>query len=186
VLAFRLQKGIDVARSRAVATLCSQRGVVPGAAPSDFAILESFPPSWLSNAFSSPDRRVAAADFVRPPTKQGFTLLALTMPGSNVPFTEVTRRNTGELVPGGPHAFELGSGEFDRRFTVKAKDRPSAMMLLDTGVTQLLLDCEEVGFVMDGDKVLAFVNRGLGEEQKSKLALEFEELFRFWDGLVAR
>jgi hypothetical protein len=69
---------------------------------------------------------------------------------------------------------------------VKAKDRRAAVMLLDPGVMQLLLDCDDVNFDMVGDKVLAFVNRATQPAHHPTEPVEFEVLFRFMDGLTTR
>jgi hypothetical protein len=189
IRAYRLDERQRLARQQAVATLCAQHGLGPGAVPGDFAILDAFPRSWLSNAFSSPDHGVAAADFIRPTTRQSDSLLALTVVGLDAPHLAVTRRNlgvVGALVPGGPPPFQLESTEFDRQFRVKAEDSRNAVKLLDPGMRQLLLDCEEVSFVMVGAQVLAFVNRIAAPAHKPNHPLEFEQLFRFWDGFVVR
>jgi hypothetical protein len=90
------------------------------------------------------------------------------------------------MVVGGPPTLELESIDFDERFTVKAKDRRSAVMLLDPSMMQLLLDCEEVNFNMVGDKVLAYINRLSETGHKPTEPIEFEPLFRFLDGFVSR
>jgi hypothetical protein len=51
---------------------------------------------------------------------------------------------------------------------------------------QLLLDCDDVNFDMVGDKVLAFVNRAAEPAHRPTEPVEFEVLFRFMDGFVAR
>jgi hypothetical protein len=51
---------------------------------------------------------------------------------------------------------------------------------------QLLLDCEDVNFDMAGDKVLAFVNRATEPAHQPTEPVEFELLFRFFDGFVTR
>jgi hypothetical protein len=177
------------AREQAIAALCAQRGFLPSAASGDFAILGRVDPRQLSNHFSSPDHAVSVADFTRPAgkTTQFFTLLSFTVAGLNLPYMAVARRNlVAGLVVGGAPALKLESTEFDRRFVVNAKDRRSAVMLLDPGMMQLLLDCKEVNFDMDGDKVLAFINRVAEPRHQPREPVEFEMLFRFLDGFVSR
>ena len=175
------------ARHAATAALCASRGFVPSAGPGDFVILGAINPRLLSNWFVSPDHTVEIADFRRPDgkTSQFFSLLSFTVAGLNVPFVSVTRHVAGGTI-GGPPAVELESIEFDKRFTVRAKDRRSAVMLLDPGMMQLLLDCELVNFCMVGDGVLAFVNRAAEPRHQPTEPVEFEQLFRFWVGFVAR
>lgn len=176
------------ARQQAMAALSSQHGLVAGAAPGDFALLGPIGPRWLSNAFSSPDHRVAIADFTRPAGKQTqfFSVLEFTISGLAIPYVAVTRRNLNGITLGGPPIVELESAEFGKQFTIRAHDRRSAVMLLDPGVMQLLLDCGEVSFDMVGDKVLAFVNRASEPAHRPTEPVEFEMLFKFWEGLVQR
>jgi hypothetical protein len=176
------------ARAQAIVALCAQRGMEPNPTPSDFAILGPIDHRWFTNSFSSPDHAVAIADFTRPAGKhtQFFSVLAFTVAGVNVPFVAVTRRDLLGVVLGGPPALELESIDFDDRFIVKAKDRRSAVMLLDPGVMQLLLDCDDVNFDMIGDKVLAFVNRATEPAHQPTEPVEFEVLFKFFDGFVTR
>jgi len=176
------------ARAQAIAELCTRRGLVANPAPSDFAILGPIDHRWFTNSFSSPDHAVAIADFTRPAGKhtQFFSVLAFTVAGVNVPFVAVTRRDLLGVVLGGPPEVELESIDFDNHFTVKAKDRRAAVMLLDPGVMQLLLDCDDVNFDMVGDKVLAFVNRATQPAHQPTEPVEFEVLFRFMDGLTTR
>jgi Protein of unknown function (DUF3137) len=176
-----------LARQKAIAALCGQHGLMPGAAPGDFAMLGYIAPNWLVNSFSSTDHRVAVADYFGPAYKnmEFFTMLAFTVAGVNVPYVAVTRRGRNPLGEG-PPKLELESIEFDQRFTVKAKDRRSAVMLLDPGMMQLLIDCEQVQFYMAGDKVLAFIDRAAVPAHQPSEPVEFEQLFRFYDGFVAR
>ena len=176
------------ARQQAIAAMCAQRGLVPGAARDDFAILGNFNIRQLTNSFSSPDHGLAVADYIRPAGKsvELFSLLAFTVAGLNMPYVSVTRRDLGTLMLGGPPAVELESVDFDQRFTVRAKDRRSAVMLLDPGVMQLLLDCADVNFDMVGDKALAYVNRAREPAHRPSEPVEFEMLFTFVDGFVAR
>jgi hypothetical protein len=177
------------ARQQAIAVVCAKRGLLPGAGPADFAMLGRVDPRWLSNYFSSPDHAVTVADFVRPAgkTTQFFTLLAFTIGGLNVPYVAVARRNVMfDPLLGGPPTLELESTDFDERFIVKAEDRRSAVMLLDPGMMQWLLDCEEVSFDMAGDRVLAFINRAAEPKHQPTEPVEFETLFKFLDGFVPR
>jgi hypothetical protein len=62
-------------------------------------------------------------------------------------------------------------------------------MLLDLGMMQLLLDCDQVSFEMLGDRVQAMVKR---KDQPASTAppsaepVEYELLFRFLDGFMQR
>ncbi len=188
VVALRREAPLLRARQQAIGALCAQRGLVPGAAPSDFTILGAVDHRLLTNSFSSPDHAVAVADYMRPAGKhtQFFTVLSLTVAGLDVPYVSVTRRELGTIMLGGPPTLELESIDFDKRFTVRAKDRRCAVMLLDPGVMQLLLDCADVNFDIVGDKALAYVNRAAEAAHRPSEPVEFEMLFKFWDGFVAR
>ena len=187
-VALRRQAPLLRARQQAIAAMCAQRGLVPGAEHDDFAILGNFNNRQLTNSFSSPDHGLAVADYIRPAGKsvELFSLLGFTVAGLNMPYVSVTRRDLGILMLGGPPTVQLESIDFDQRFTVRAKDRRSAVMLLDPGVMQLLLDCADVNFDMVGDKALAYVNRAAEAAHRPSEPVEFEMLFRFVDGFVTR
>jgi len=188
VIAARRVGPLERARQQAIAALCAQRGMVPGVGSGDFALIGRIDARWLANAYSSPDPGLTIADFVRPAGKntQFFTLLSFTVTGLNVPDMAVTLRNLTGPVVGGPPTVELESTEFEKRFIVKARDRRSAVMLLDPDMMQLVLDCEPVSFDMAGDRVLAYINRTAVPTHHSAEPVEFETLFRFWDGFGRR
>jgi hypothetical protein len=176
------------ARQQKISALCVQRGLVPSNASGDFPLLGSINPRWFTNHFASSDGTVAAADFDRPAGKQVefFTLLAYRVSGLAVPYLAVARRDLLGITIGGPPEIELESTQFTEKFTVRAKDRRSAVMLLDPGMMQLVLDCGDVSFDMDGDRVLAYINRGHEPAHQAAEPVEFEVLFKFWDGFVQR
>jgi hypothetical protein len=181
---------LQKARRQAMAAMCAQRGLLPSANLSrDFSMLSSIERTGLRNAFSTPDGGVAAADLIRSEGKSAafFSVLSFTVAGVNMPAVSVDLRNvfTGAVVGGMP-SLELESDEFDKRFVVRAKDRRSAVMLLDPGMMQWLLDCDQVSFVMIADRVLASVNRATEPSHNPSEPVEFELLFKFWDGFVAR
>jgi Protein of unknown function (DUF3137) len=188
LVAARRMAPLERARGQAIAALCMQRGLVPGAGACDFALLGPIDQRWLTNSYSSPDHGLAVADFVQPAGKntQFFTLLSFTVAGLNVPGVAVTIRNLPGPVLRGPPTVELESVEFEKRFIVKAKDRRSAVMLLDPGMMQLILDCKPVSFDMAGDSVLASINRANEPRHRATAPVEFALLFKFWDGFVAR
>jgi hypothetical protein len=188
VVALRRQAPLLRVRRQAIAALCAERGLVPGAAAGDFALMGAISPHWLTNSFSSRDQGVAVSDMIRPAgkTSQFFTVLSFTVAGLNLPNVSVTLRNLMGAAVGSPPAFELESTEFDERFTVRSNDRRSAVMLLDPGMMQLLLDCDDVSFEMVGDKVLAFINRAAEPAHRPTEPVEFERLFTFMDSFVSR
>ena len=188
VVSARRQRPLLLARQQAVTTLCAQRGLVAPIGPDDFAILGPIPATWLTNAHALPDHSIAVADFTQPSGKDTtfFSMLTFTVPGVNLPFVQVSLRGLAGITVGGPPTIELESTDFGNRFTVKSKDRRSATMLLDPGVMQLLLDCGQVNFDMDGNRVLAYVNRGAEPAHAPAEPVELELLFKFLGGFVAR
>jgi hypothetical protein len=172
------------ARGQAIAALCTQRGLAPGvvSAPSPIQL------RGLMNPFSSADGKVVAGDAVRSEGKQVelFSLLSFTIDGVNVPRVTVLRQGRRSLVDAWGPVLELESGDFDKRFAVIATDRRSAVMLLDQGMIQWLLDCDNVSFEMIGARVLAFVDRAGEPAHPPAQPVEFELLFKFWDGFVPR
>src|SRR6266849_6007573 len=132
---------------------------------------------------------LAAADLIRSEGKSAafFSVLSFTVAGVNMPAVSVDPRNMfTRAVVGGMPSLELESDEFDKRFVVRAKDRRSAVMLLDPGMMQWLLDCDHVSFVMIGDRVLASINRATEPSHNPTEPVEFELLFKFYDGFMAR
>ncbi len=191
VVAARRAAPLQKARRQAMAAMCAQRGLAPSGAnlSRDFSMLTSIERTGLTNAFSSPDGGVAAADLVRGSGKNTtfFSVLTFTVAGVNMPTVSVEVRNVFTMaVVGGAPALELESDEFDRHFTVRTEDQRSAVMLLAPAMMQWLLDCLQVSFVMIGDRVLASVNRATEPSHNPSGPVEFELLFKFWDGFVAR
>jgi hypothetical protein len=191
VVADRRLAPLQKARRQATAAMCAQRGLVPSGAnlARDFSMLPSIERTGLTNAFSSPDGRVAAADLIRSEGKSSafFSVLSFTVAGVTMPMVSVDPRNvfTAAVVGGAP-TLELESDEFDKRFVVRARDRRSAVMLLDAGMMQWLLDCDHLSFVMLGDQVLASINRATEPSHNPGEPVEFELLFKFYDGFLAR
>jgi len=182
---------LQKARRQAMAAMCAQRGLVPSGAnlSRDFSMLSSIERTGLRNAFSTPDGGVAAADLIRSEGKSEafFSVLSFTVAGVKMPTVSVDPRNVFTMaVVGGEHTLELESDEFDKRFVVRAKDRRSAVMLLDPGMMQWLLDCYYVSFVMIGDTVLGSINRATGPSHNPSEPVELELLFKFYDGFLAR
>jgi hypothetical protein len=191
VVAARRAAPLQKARRQAMAALCAQRGLVPSGTnlSRDFSMLTAIERTGLMNAFSSPDGGVAAADLIRSEGKSEafFSVLSFTVAGVNMPTVSVDPRNVFTMaVVGGEPTLELESDEFDKRFVVRAKDRRSAVMLLDPGMMQWLLDCDHVSFVMIGERVLASINRATEPSHNPSEPVEFELLFKFYDGFMAR
>jgi hypothetical protein len=152
-------------RRKAIAALCEQRGMVPN--PVDLSMI--FPrlipgrSPVYENSFAAPDGSLWAADLWTPSGKEqwyAFSMLGFVVQGVNLPYIEVTRK--GQAIPPGlarGAPLTLESIDLDERFTIRAVDRRSAVMLLDQGMMQWLLDCEQVSFEIMGDRGQAVVRR---------------------------
>jgi hypothetical protein len=191
IVAARRAAPLQKARRQAMEAMCAQRGLVPSAATVaiDFSMLTPIERTGLTNAFASPDSAVAAADLVRGSGNDAafFSVLAFTVAGVNMPNISVDVRNVFTMsTVGGAPTLELESDDFDQQFIVRTNDRRSAVMLLDPAMMQWLLDCLQVSFVMIGDRVLASVNRATEPSHDPSQPVEFELLFKFYDGFVAR
>jgi hypothetical protein len=186
VLVVVLQRAAPAQRARrqAIAAMCSQRGLAPGvvATPGPIQL------HGLVNPFSSPDGKVVAADAVRSEGKQVelFSLLSFVVDGVNMPRLMVLRQGRRSLVDAWGPVLELESLDFGKRFAVIAKDRRSAVMLLDQGMIQWLLDCDSVSFEIIGDRVVAFIDRAAEPAHAPAQPVEFQLLFKFWDGFLPR
>jgi hypothetical protein len=185
VLAFFLLRRaapLQGARRQAIAALCAQRGFVPGLSRPSPDL------RGLINPFSSADGKVVVADAVRDSGRdvEAFALLSSTIDGLNMPRVSVLRIGQRSLTVAWGPVLELESGDFDRRFAVIAKDRRSAVMLLDPGMIQWLLDCENVSLDMIGDRVLAFVDRAALPAHSPDEPVDYRMLFKFWDGFLPR
>jgi len=185
VLAFFLVRRMGPAqraRRQAIATLCAQHGYMPGVTRPSPDV------RGLINPFSSPDGTVVVADALRSNGKdlEAFALLSSTIEGLNLPRVSVLRLGQRSLTVAWGPVLELESGDFDRRFAVIAKDRRSAVMLLDAGMIQWLLDCENVSLDMIGDRVLAFVDRAALPAHSPAEPVDYSLLFKFWEGFVPR
>ena len=183
---FLLRRAAPAQRTRlqAIAATCSQRGLAPGVV----ATAGPVQLDRLVNPFSSRDGRVVAADAVRSDGKQVemFSLLSFTVDGLNVPRVAVLRQHRPSLVDLWGPVLELESADFDKRFAVMAKDRRSAVMLLDQGMIQWMLDCDTVSFDLIGDQVVAFIDRAAEPAHPPAQPVEYMVLFKFWDGFVPR
>ena len=173
------------ARRQAIAALCTGRGLAPGLVMIPNQILQL---RGLINPFSSPDGKVVAGDASRSEGKQValFSLLSFTVDGLNMPRIAVLRQRRASLIDVWGSVLELESGDFDKRFAVIAKDRRSAVMLLDPGMIQWLLDCDNVGFEMIGDRAVAFIDRFTRPAHPLAEPVEYQLLFKFWDGFTPR
>jgi hypothetical protein len=205
------------ARAQAIAALCEKRGLVSGPLNLSNYFRIASPTSSATNytafenTFTSPDGGATAADFWRSSDQKAwhaFSLLGFSVAGLDMPYIAVTRRGLPGLpLIWGPQEVGLESIDFNAKFVVRAEDRRSAVMLLDEGMMQWLLDCDQVSFEIGGARVAALVRRtreatdqpGLGSRwvirghsdapfsnPRQADPVELELLFKFWDGFVPR
>ncbi len=131
------------------------------------------------NRFVSPDSSLAVGDASSRDARNAFTLMMFPVLDLNLPYLVVARKggvDVSTATNGQPLQFE--SIDFDDRFAVRADDRRSAVMLIDQGMMQWLLDCDQVSFQAWGGMIFAFVKRQLPQPAEP---VEVELLFRFYD-----
>jgi hypothetical protein len=168
-------KSRNLERRQAIAAICEQRGMVANPVNLYTAFSAIFPMALpgqmpvFENSFGSPDGSIWAADMWTPKQDdhnrqnkewESFSMVAFNLAGVNLPYVGVTRKgqnNSTRFSRGSPLTLE--SIDFDERFTIRADDRRSAVMLLDQGMMQWLLDCEQVSLEVTGDRVQALVRR---------------------------
>jgi hypothetical protein len=174
----------------------------------------------FENSFAKPDGSIWAADLWTPRTSSGsfgtsgdsrqwdaYSMVSFAVPGVNLPFVAVSRK--GESAPGFTRGspLTLESIDFDERFLTSAEDRRSAVMLLDQGMMQWLLDCDHVSFEITGGQGRALVRRSSESSYQPSLdpgwhlpwqsvvphpdsrradPVELELLFKFVDGFASR
>jgi len=161
----------SVERQQAIAALCGQHGMVANPINLSAALSAVFPMALAGrmpvyeNSFATPDGSLWAADMWVPngdtQDKQWdpLSFLSFAVPGVNLPYVSVTSK--GQKISGFARgsALTLESIDFDERFNIMADDRRSAVMLLDQGMMQWLLDCDQVSFEIVGNRGRALVRR---------------------------
>jgi hypothetical protein len=197
----RGQAPLILMRWQAIAALCEPRGMLPNSANLTTYLPMANPSQGPSfgNVFASADGGLWAADLWRRDDKivEAFSMLVFTVSGVNLPYVAVARKGQigiPSTAQGKP--VELESIDFNDRFAIRAEDGRSALMLLDLGMMQWLLDCDLVSFEMAGDKVQALVKRSAEPASQASLPtptypqraepVELDLLFRFCDGFLSR
>jgi hypothetical protein len=133
------------------------------------------------NKFVSSDGTLSAGDASSPGGKNAFTLMMFPVRDLNLPYLSVTRNGDVDVSTStNGQRVQFESIDFDGRFTVRANDRRSAVMLIDQGMMQWLLDCDHLNFQVWGGLVFGYVKRRLPITSEP---VELELLFRFYDGL---
>jgi hypothetical protein len=133
------------------------------------------------NKFVSGDGTLSVGDASSHDRKNAFTLMMFPARDLNLPYLSVTRNGDVDVSTStNGQRVQFESIDFDGRFTVRANDRRSAVMLIDQGMMQWLLDCDHLNFQVWGGLVFGFVRRHVPQAAEP---LELELLFRFYDGL---
>jgi hypothetical protein len=173
-------------RDLAIAALCAQHGMgrvedvrspfLPRMLPLSEPVCHS--------TFATPDWSLWFSEVTDRKGSSSFSVLMFGLPELNLPNIEVARKGQVDvpLVVRG-QTVQLESIDFTNRFEVRADDARAAVMLIDQGMMQWLLDCDRVSFQANGPLVSAIVRR---RDQYSVQPAELELLLQFHDGFAAR
>ena len=135
------------------------------------------------NTFAAPDWSLWFSEVGDHKSPGLFAVLTFGAAGLNLPYIAVARN--GEFdVPLGARGqpVQLESIDFTQRFLIRADDARAAVMLVDQGMEQWLLDCDRVSFQITGPVVSGIVK--IRQSQRLQ-AEELGLLFRFLDGFAA-
>lgn len=109
-----------------------------------------------------------------------FWLMMFSAGGLNIPYVAVARKGAIALPPGGRgQGVQLESIDFADRFEIRADNLRAAVMLVDQGFMQWLLDLNEVSFQVTGPLVTAVVKK---RDSAKRAPADLELLFQFHDG----
>ena len=169
----------------ALAALFAQRGLVHITGNYQLPGMWSMLGGVSLDLFASPDGRFYATTLPSMGRSKRIaitSMLVFALPGLKFPLTSVGRKGGDIPMAVRGEAVTFESTEFDDRFEVRTEDPRAAVMLIDQGVMQWLLDCDSVALHVEGDHGTAMV---MGEAGGSGVP-EFDLLFRFYDGLMPR
>ena len=172
-------------REQAITDICTQRGMWRVDDVRSPFLPQMLPVSGpvCHNTFATPDWSLWFSE-VGPRNGPGaFAVLIFGIQELNLPYVGVARK--GEVdVPLGARgqAVQFESIDFADRFEIHADDPRAAVMLIDQGMMQWLLDCDRVSFQVSGPLVSAMVKRRV---RNSVQPTELELLLQFHDGFAA-
>ena len=172
-------------RTKAIAALCAQHGMTRVA-----DVRSPFLPRMLPlsepvcrNTFAAPDWSLW---FSEVGDRQGSTVFAVLMFGVaevNLPNIEVARKGQVDLpLAGRGQSVELESIDFTNRFQIHTDDPRAAVMLIDQGMMQWLLDCDRLSFQVNGPLASAIAKR---RDQDMSQPTDVELLLQFAEGFAA-
>lgn len=174
------------AHAQAIAALCNQRGMERVDDVRSPFLPQMLPISGpvCTNTFATHDMSLWFSEVGDRRGTGTFDVLMFGVQELNLPYVAVARKGQIDLplVGGRGQAVHVESIDFTNRFQIRADDSRAAVMLIDEGMMQWLLDCDQVSFQISGPLVSAIVKR---RDRNSVQTSELELLLRFYDGLAA-
>ncbi|HYL08903.1 MAG TPA: DUF3137 domain-containing protein [Candidatus Udaeobacter sp.] len=114
-------------------------------------------------------------------SSSSFAVLMFSAPGLNIPYVAVARKGAIDVPLGARgQKVQLESIDFADRFQIQTDDQRAAVMLIDQGMMQWLLDLDQLSFQITGPLVTAIV-----KQRATSSPTEIELLFQFHDGFGA-
>jgi len=179
------RSGSRRARDQAITAVCTQRGMervddvrspfLPQMLPISGAVCR--------NTFATHDWSLWFSEVGARNGPSAFAVLIFGIQVLNLPYIAVARKGQVEVPLGARgQTVQLESIDFADRFQIHADDPRAAVMLIDQGMMQWLLDCDRVSFQVSGPLVSAMVKR---RGQNSAQPTELELLLQFHDGFAA-
>ncbi len=137
----------------------------------------------FQSTFANSDWSIWFSEIVDSKDGSAFALMMFSAGGLNIPYVAVARKGAVAVplsAQGQP--VQLESVDFADRFEIRADDPRAAVMLVEQGMMQWLLDLNEVSFQVIGPLVTAVVKK----RRSAKRALaDVELLLEFHDGFGA-
>ena len=134
-------------------------------------------------AFANGDWSLWLSEISDPKAGNVFAVMMFSVAGLNIPYVEVARKGAVDLSPGSRgQSVQLESIDFADRFEIRSDDSRAAIMLVDQGMMQWLLDLDQVSFQITGPLVTGVVKQR--RTAKPPLA-DVELLFSFQDSFAA-
>jgi hypothetical protein len=172
-------------RDQAITAMCTQRGMwrvddvqspfLPQMLPLSGAVCR--------NTFATPDWSLWFSEVGSRFGPSAFAVLIFGIQELNLPYIGVARKGQVDVPLGARgQTVQLESIDFTDRFQIRADDTRAAVMLIDQGMMQWLLDSDRVSFQVSGPLVSAMVKR---RDRNSAQPTELELLFQFHDGFAA-
>lgn len=173
---------------KATYDLCAQRGMWPADnfRPPNMPDMLPLIQAGFRNTFATPDMSLWYSEVRDSGSALSSTSVAMLMfevDGLNLPYVAAARKGDVSVLPrarGQEVGFE--SIDFMSCFEIRADDPRAAVMLIDQGMMQWLLDLDRVSFQISGPLVSALVNR---RRNRVRNATELELLLQFRDGFAA-